>query len=208
VDHVGNADEDRGGQHEQQDGLDVTHAALASLLIAMNGTLATPLDADDHVRGPAGADLELVMYGDFQCPFCLGAQSVLRRVADRLAGRLRFAFRHFPLDVHPQARLAAELSEAAGARGGFWAVHDALYGGQGRVDDDRGLLDVVRAAGYDADSLQAEVAAGRWSARVERDLRSGRASGVAGTPAFFVGGVVHDGAYDAASLVDALLASA
>ena len=58
----------------------------------------------DHVAGPADAPFELVMYGDFQCPYCTAAQSILRRVRDRLDGRLRFVFRHLPLtEVHPDA---------------------------------------------------------------------------------------------------------
>ena len=90
--------------------------------------LTPPLGADDHVDGPADAPLELVMYGDFQCPFCTAAQPILRRVRDRLDGRLRFAFRHFPLRaLHPDAERAAQASEAAAAQGAFWAMHDALY---------------------------------------------------------------------------------
>jgi protein-disulfide isomerase len=71
--------------------------------------LTPPLGPEDHVDGPAGAPLELVMYGDFQCPFCTAAQPILRRVRDRLDGRLRFVFRHFPLpEIHPDAERAAE----------------------------------------------------------------------------------------------------
>src|SRR3954451_18432119 len=79
-----------------------------------------PLAADDHVAGPHDAALELVMYGDFQCPYCAAAQSILRRVRERLDGRLRFAFRHMTLpEVHPQAQLAAQASEAAAAQDTF-----------------------------------------------------------------------------------------
>ena len=79
--------------------------------------LDPPLDATDHVAGPPAAPLELVMYGDFQCPFCSAAQPILRRVRDRLGGRLRFAFRHFPLQaqlpraVHNSHAAAAQLLE-------------------------------------------------------------------------------------------------
>src|SRR3954453_2256086 len=80
-----------------------------------------PIDADDHVDGAPDAPLELVMYGDFQCPFCVAAQPMVRRVRDQLGSRLRFAFRHFPLaDVHPDAERAALAVEAAAAQGAFW----------------------------------------------------------------------------------------
>jgi Na+:H+ antiporter, NhaA family len=144
------------------------------------------------------------MYGDFQCPFCTAAQPILRRVRDRLAGRLRFAFRHFPLEeVHPDARRAAEASEAAAAQGAFWPMHDALYGNRGRLglDDVAGL---ARGLGLDAGRVRAELADGTHAARVERDVESGRAAGVDGTPTFFVNVRRHRGAFDAQSLIAAL----
>ena len=82
------------------------------------------------------------MYGDFQCPYCAAAQSIVRRVRTRLDGRLRFVFRHLPLpEVHPDAERAAEASEAAAAQGRFWEMHDALYANRGKLDEsdaDRG----------------------------------------------------------------------
>ena len=170
----------------------------------MPDQLYPPLGPGDHVAGPPDAPLELVMYGDFQCPFCSAAQPILRRVRERLEGRLRFAFRHFPLrDVHPDAERAAQASEAAAAQGVFWPMHDALYGLRGEL----GLEAVVAAAaklGLDAARVRAELADGTHAERVEADVRSGRAAGVEGTPTFFVGGVRHAGGYDAQSLVAAL----
>src|SRR5215467_14124116 len=93
--------------------------------------LSPPLEDVDHVRGGRGAPLQLVMFGDFQCPFCLGAQKSLRRVRERLGERLLFGFRHLPIpEKHPLAMSAAEASEAAAAQGEFWEYHDALYASQ------------------------------------------------------------------------------
>jgi Na+:H+ antiporter, NhaA family len=167
-------------------------------------SLDPPLGPEDHVDGPPHAPLELVMYGDFQCPFCSAARPILRRVRERLDGRLRFAFRHFPLtEVHPDAQRAAEASEAAAAQGAFWAMHDALYAARGELGLDA-VLAAARAAGVDAERVRAELADGVHAARVEADVRSGRAAGIAGTPAFFVNGVRHHGGYDAQSLIAAL----
>jgi NhaA family Na+:H+ antiporter len=166
--------------------------------------LTPPLGPDDHVDGPADAPLELVMYGDFQCPYCSAAQGILRRVRDRLEGRLRFAFRQFPIpEIHPDAERAAEASEAAAAQGAFWPMHDALYALGGRL----GLDDVVGAAariGLDAERVRDEVERGVWAERVARDKASGEAGGVQGTPTFFVNGERHTGAFDAQSLIAAL----
>src|SRR5436305_413916 len=78
--------------------------------------LSPSLEEIDHVRGEAGAPLELVMFGDFQCPFCLGAEKSLRRARERLGEGLLFGFRHLPIpEKHPLAMEAAEASEAAAA---------------------------------------------------------------------------------------------
>jgi protein-disulfide isomerase len=170
----------------------------------VDDTLTPQLDETDHIRGEMGRPLELVMFGDFQCPFCLGAQSVLRRVHDRLGDRLTFAFRHLPIpERHPLAPLAAEASEAAAAQGSFWEYHDALFQAQPKLSRET-MLAVGRELGLDADRMATEIDAGVHRPRVERDLKSAEESGATGTPTFFVNGSRFFGAYDASSLVEAL----
>jgi protein-disulfide isomerase len=170
----------------------------------VDATLMPPLDDTDHVRGAMDRPLELVMFGDFQCPFCLGAQSVLRRVHDRLGNRLTFAFRHLPIpERHPLAPMAAEASEAAAAQGSFWEYHDALFQAQPKLSRQT-MLDVGRELGLDADRMATEIDADAHRDRIERDLRSAEQSGATGTPTFFVNGSRFYGAYDASSLVEAL----
>lgn len=170
----------------------------------MDDKLIPPLDQSDHIRGELGRPLELVMFGDFQCPFCLGAQSVLGRVHARLGERLVFAFRHLPIpERHPLAPLAAEASEAAAAQGRFWEYHDALFQAQPKLSRET-MLEVGRELGLDPDRMASEIDAGVHRERVERDLESARRSGATGTPSFFVNGGRHYGAYDASSLVEAL----
>jgi NhaA family Na+:H+ antiporter len=170
----------------------------------MAAQLDPPLGPGDHVAGAPGAPLELVMYGDFQCPFCTAAQPILRRVRERLDGRLRFAYRHFPLrELHPDAERAAQASEAAAAQGAFWPMHDALYGLRGQL----GRAEIVAAAGaigLDAARIGADLDAGAFAAAVQADVDSGEAGGVTGTPTFFVNGVRHTGTFDAQSLIAAL----
>lgn len=169
--------------------------------------LTPPLSAEDHVEGPAGAELELVMYGDFQCPYCAAAYPIVRRVREQLGPRLLFAFRHFPLrDVHPDAQRAAEAAEAAAAQGAFWPMHDRLYESRGALSR-KDLISHATELGLDADRLGAELDSETHLERVERDLQSGLASGVTGTPGFFIGGRLHHGAFDAGSLTAALEAT-
>lgn len=170
----------------------------------MDATLTPPLEQIDHVRGDRDAPLELVMFGDFQCPFCLGAQSVLRRVHERLGDRLLFAFRHLPIpERHPLAPLAAEASEAAAAQGSFWEYHDALFPAQPKLSRET-MLAVATDLGLDAERMAAEIDSGAHRDRIARDLASAAESGATGTPTFFVNGSRHYGAYDASSLVEEL----
>ena len=165
------------------------------------------LGPDDHVAGDPGAPLELVMYGDFECPYCAAAQSILARVRTRLGADLRFAFRHLPLEsVHPHALRAAQAAEAAAAQDAFWPMHDALYAARGALTDDD-LVAHARELGLHADRVAAELASGTHAERVERDAASAQALGLTSTPAFFVNGKLHTDAYDAGSLVDALRGS-
>lgn len=162
------------------------------------------LSGEDHCDGPEGAELELVMYGDFQCPYCAAAFPIVGRVRQRLAGRLLFAFRHFPLrDIHPEAELAAEAAEAAAAQGAFWPMHDRLYESRGAL----ALPDLVShaaALGLDVERFERELDSSAHAGRVQRDVDSGQGSGVSGTPTFFVGGRLHEGSFDAGSLMAAL----
>jgi NhaA family Na+:H+ antiporter len=166
--------------------------------------LSPPLEDLDHLRGEPGAPLQLVMFGDFQCPYCLGAQSILRRVRERLGERLVFAFRHLPIpERHPLAPLAAEASEAAAAQGKFWEFHDALYANQPRLSRET-ILELAGEHGLDAERMEAEIDVGAHRDRIARDIASAEASGATGTPTFYVTGKRFFGAYDAGSLVEAL----
>lgn len=170
----------------------------------MDELLSPPLEDVDHVRGERGAPLELVMFGDFQCPFCLGAQSILRRVRERLGEHLLFGFRHLPIpERHPLAPLAAEASEAAAAQGRFWEYHDALYAVQPKLSRET-MLEVGMDLGLDIERMTTEIDSGAHRDRVARDVASAEASGATGTPTFFVNGKRFFGAYDASSLIEAL----
>src|SRR4051812_32368378 len=144
------------------------------------------------------------MYGDFQCPSCTAAQSIVRRVRDRLDGRLRFVFRHLPLtEVHPDAQRAAEAAEAAAAQGSFWEMHDALFANGGRFEE-KDLAGLADRLGLDVERFRAELASHAYAPRVARDADAARAAGISSTPAFFVNGQRHTDAFDARSLVEAL----
>jgi Na+/H+ antiporter NhaA len=186
---------------------------LAAVLLgqtdaALPRVLSDPVDVDrDHVRGPADAELTLVEYLDFECPFCARATGVAREVRRHFGDRLRYVPRHLPLTVHPHAELAAMAAESAGLQGRFWEMHDLLFE---RYDH----LELEDLAGYAADlGLDTEeflrhLDDDRLARRVQRDVASADASGVRGTPTFFVNGTRHVGPHDSRSLIEALERSA
>lgn len=176
----------------------------------MSGAMASltpPVDpARDHVTGPEGA-VTLVEFADFECPYCVRAHPSVREVQRRLGEGVRFVFRELPLDKHPHARIAALAAEAAGAQGRFWEMHDRLFEADGGLAPD----DLVRYAQYiglDLDRFVRDMRSDEVAARVDEDFESAIASGVRGTPAFFVDGEPYDGSYDADSLAEALSARA
>jgi Na+/H+ antiporter NhaA len=166
--------------------------------------LATPVDPErDHIRGPDDAPVSLVEYGDFECPYCGQAEPVVRELL-RDHGDVRYVFRHLPLtDVHPHAQRAAEAAEAAAAQGRFWDMHDLLF----RHQDALEVKDLVRYANeldLDTQRFTDELRTREYAPRVAEDVADAEASQVTGTPTFFINGRRHRGAYDVATLEDAV----
>jgi Na+/H+ antiporter NhaA len=163
--------------------------------------LSDPVDPGrDHVRGPDGAPVTLVEYGDYQCPYCGQAEVVIRALLDEFGDELRYVWRHLPLsDVHVNAQMAAEAAEAAGSQGAFWPMHDKLLAAQ----DELTAPDLKRHAehiGLDVDEFWDELRRREHAERVADDVASADSSGVAGTPTFFINGRRHHGAYDVDTL--------
>lgn len=162
----------------------------------------------DHIRGRADAPLTLVEYSDFECSFCGRTTGILSELHARLGDDLRYVFRHLPLtDVHADAELAAQAAEAAGRQGRFWEMHDRLFAHQDRLDP-QSLVRHAEALGLDVDRFLEDVEGVECAARVRDDVASAEASGVAGTPTFFIGGRRHSGVYDAETLEARLRAAA
>ena len=158
----------------------------------------------DHIRGPAGAPLTLVEYGDYECPFCGAAHPIVTNLQAQLGPALRYVFRHFPLTTaHPHAEPAAEAAEAAGAQGSFWAMHDILFTNQEQLTGPH-LVSHAQALGLDLGRFTAELRQGSHMPKVREDFMSGVRSGVNGTPCFFINGIRHDGPWDGPNLLAAL----
>jgi Na+/H+ antiporter NhaA len=168
--------------------------------------LAVDVDPErDHVRGSEDASVTVVEYGDFQCPYCGRAEPAVRTILGDTA--VRFVWRHLPLtDVHPDAELAAQAAEAAGAQGKFWEMHDLLLAHQDQLLKPD-LLAYAEQLDLDVPRFQKELYSHAHLARVGQDVESADISGVSGTPTFFIDGRRQYGAFDAASLTSAVAAA-
>lgn len=167
-------------------------------------TLSPPVSDRDHSEGRASAALTLVEFGDYQCPYCGAAYSVIKRLQRDLGSKLRFVFRNFPLtQAHPYAMVAAEAAEAASLQGKFWQMHDLIYENQDQLDPSI-LPAWAEQLGLNVAEFGRAIKEGLVTQRIKDDRKSGIHSGVNGTPCFFINGVRFDGAPDYEQLLDAL----
>lgn len=168
------------------------------------GSLDPPVGPYDHTLGPPGAELTLVEYGDYECPYCRAAVPVIGQVRERLGERLRFVFRHFPLhELHPHAIAAALAAEMAALEGRFWQMHDAMFTpGPPRLSQ-ADLAGHAETAGVRPERVL-------WPAtravedRVEAGFNAAVRSGVRGTPTLFVNGEQYRGEITVDDLAAAL----
>ncbi|HTA15353.1 MAG TPA: Na+/H+ antiporter NhaA, partial [Solirubrobacteraceae bacterium] len=160
--------------------------------------------ARDHIRGADDALVTLVEYGDFECSYCGQAESVVRELLESFGDELRYVWRHLPLnDVHSSAQLTAEAAEAASAQGKFWELYDALLTHQEMLTAPE-LRRYAQEFGMDVDRFWDELRHHEYASRVAEDVASADASGVSGTPTFFINGRRHHGAYDIDTLTVAV----
>jgi Na+/H+ antiporter NhaA len=177
----------------------------------LGATAQTIVDLDedvdperDHIRGRIDAPVTLLEYGDFECPYCGHAAPTITRLLEHFPDELRYVWRHLPLtDVHPNGQLAAEAVEAAAAQGRFWEMHDRLLTHQDELTPIE-LYRHANAIGLDLEQFKDDVRRRRYAPRVAEDVQSADASGVSGTPTFFINGRRHRGVYDIDTLTRAV----
>ncbi|MDB5143443.1 MAG: DsbA family protein [Mucilaginibacter sp.] len=169
----------------------------------MKYTLVPPVTDKDHTFGDPNAGIELVEYGDFECPSCGEAFPVVKELQRELGSRLKFTFRNFPLrDVHVHAFTAAVAAEAAGLQGKYWQMHDIIFENQRNLTTNS-LIGYAGRLGLDTLQVEAELSNNSLEDKVLADIESGLRSGVRGTPTFYINGEKYgDDWRDAASFLE------
>jgi protein-disulfide isomerase len=138
-------------------------------------------------RGPDNAPVTVVVFADFECPFCSKAERTMAQLDADYPGKLRFVFKNNPLPFHKHARLAAKAALAAGTQGKFWEYHDALFTDAKGIDAealDRRAQDL----GLNIDRFRRAIGSDALEAAVDADVAEAKRLDIKGTPTFFVNG--------------------
>jgi protein-disulfide isomerase len=145
-------------------------------------------------KGPKNAPLQVVIFSDFQCPFCGRVEPTLKQMEKEYGGKVRMTWKNYPLPFHANAEPAAEAAMAADAQGKFWEMHDKLFANQQSLD--RATLEkYAQELGLDMAKFKADLDAQKYKSRIESETKEGQAIGVNGTPAVFINGRKINGAY-------------
>ena len=151
----------------------------------------------DHVRGSDDAQVVIIEYSDYECPFCKKFHLTMQEVVDANAGKVAWVYRHYPLDaLHPKARTESMAAECAYKQGGddaFWAMSDLIY----EVTPSNNKLDLeelpklAEQIGLNGEELQACIDAEEFKDFIEEQFQGGVTAGITGTPGNFI--VAKDG---------------
>lgn len=182
---------------------------------ATSNTLA-PVTTEDHVAGATTAPAVLVEYSDYQCPACGSYYSVVKNLQKKYGDRLALVYRNFPLTtLHQYAQLGAQAAEASGMQGKYWEMHDLLFENQATWSKSANANDVKKSFSDYANQLKLDVTkfnsdltSSAVANRVDRDVQSGNAMSISGTPTFFLNGkkLTNPGSEDAFSaIIDGVL---
>jgi protein-disulfide isomerase len=158
--------------------------------------LRTAVNSQDHIQGNVNAPIELVEYGDYQCPHCGHAYPIVKSIQKKMGNKLKFVFRNFPLaEIHPNAVNAAVASEAAAMQNKFWEMHDHLFEFQSRLDDES-LIKYAAQLKLNVEQFENDFEKPELIKKVDADFESGVRSGVNGTPSFFINGEKYNDSWE------------
>ncbi|MES1217811.1 MAG: thioredoxin domain-containing protein [Bacteroidota bacterium] len=170
-------------------------------------SLRPPVSEMDHIQGNNEAAIELVEYGDYQCPHCGRAYPIVKKLQEEFGDQLRFVFRNFPLaKIHPEAIMAAVATEAAALQDKYWEMHDIIFENQDQLDKNS-LLDFGRELGLDINQFEIDMDDPALKEKVEADFESGIRSGVNATPTFFINGSKYNNGWEGDRMLEYIKAN-
>jgi len=162
------------------------------------------VDPGDPTLGPPEAPVTIVVFSDYQCPYCSRHEDTIAKIREAYGDNVRVVFKQFPLEFHKDARAAAVAALAAGAQGKFWEMHYKIFG-NARVLSREKYFAWALEMGLDMGEFETALASPETAAQVDRDIAAGTGYGVRGTPATFVNGVMIVGAQPYAKVEEMVL---
>ena len=148
-----------------------------------------------HTIRDQNAPLNVVEFGDFQCPACAQAEPILKKVLGQNGEKIYFVFRHYPLSTHKNARIAAQAAETAGIQGKFWEMHDLIYENQKEWSDSGDAEEIffryAEQIGLDKSKFKDDI--DKTTTTINDDYALGNKVGVKSTPTFFINGKKYSG---------------
>jgi protein-disulfide isomerase len=135
-------------------------------------------------KGPEDAQVTIVEFLDYDCPFCADQEKVMKKVLDAYPTQVKLVIKNLPLDVHPHAKGKAIVADCMAMQGKFWQAHDALL-----AQEKKGKV----RNGADQGKLEADIKAD-GDGQVDRDLAMAKRIGMATTPGFVIDGIRQGGA--------------
>jgi protein-disulfide isomerase len=150
--------------------------------------LRPPVSDHDHIQGKFFAAIELVEYGDYQCPHCGRAYPIIKKLQETFSTKLKFIFRNFPLaKIHPEATIATVATEAAARQEKFWEMHDIIFENQQDLNREA-LVKYAERLRLDIEQFNYDLDDEVLYEKVDSDFETGIRSGVNATPTFFING--------------------
>ncbi|MBD2157899.1 DsbA family protein [Leptolyngbya sp. FACHB-16] len=177
-----------------------------------HSSLLVPPSTQDWMQGVLSAKVVLVMYGDYQCPRSADVYKLIKAIKRELSAASReddlcFIFRHFPqTQIHPQARRAAQVAEAAAAQGKFWLMSDTLFDHQQRLENGY-LVEYANDLGLDIPQFLKELSKQVHVDRINENIEGGLHSGVTTAPALFINNIRYTGRWKITELTAAIVAA-
>lgn len=149
--------------------------------------LVGAIRSEDHLVGRVDAELVLIEFSDYECPYCRSFHSTLEQLVEEYEGRVAWVYRHYPLEFHPLAQEKAEAAECVAEqnRAAFWTYSSALFtrsGVAGKALTMNEVAAVVKELGLDEVRYQECLDSRKYQARIKKDLDEGVQVGIRGTP--------------------------
>ena len=151
------------------------------------------LIGDSATKGPRDADVVLLKFSDFQCPYCAIASADMKTLTQNHPNDVLYVYKQFPLvNIHDQALPAAKAAWAAGQQGKFWLYHDGLFAYQDKLGEDY-YVELAKQIGLDREKFDRDRNSPVAQAAIDKDVELAQKLGIRGTPTFIMNGLLIPG---------------